>query len=113
MRNGIQLTQHIVAAITRVKEYIDEHPLDIKTTTELAEYAGIGRNLLQKAFRKLNGDGIKNYYTAQKMEAAKRMLADGMPVKLIARLCRYRSHSSFTTAFKNKFGIAPVIWQNE
>lgn len=110
MGRTILLTPRLVIRVTRVKEYIDKNPLQNKTTNELAGYAGISRNLLQKAFRELHGSHIKQYYTTQKLESAKRMLEEGMAIGQVARLCRYRSHSAFTTAFKNKFGITPFDW---
>jgi AraC-like DNA-binding protein len=110
MGKEIRLTYQLLVTVTRVKEYIDEHPLEKKTTTELAEYAGISRNLLQKAFKELYSTHIKEYYTAQKMGSAMLMLKEGMTVRQVARQCRYRSHSAFTTAFRNKFGITPLNW---
>jgi len=110
MGRRIRLAQKIVVAVARAKEYIDQHPLENKTTIELAEYAGISRNLLQKAFKEINGSHIKEYYTGQKMNSAKGLLEEGMAIRQVARHCRYRSHSAFTTAFKNKFGISPRSW---
>ena len=104
------MTLHLIAAVARVTEYINEHPLEKKTTNELAEYAGISRNLLQKAFKAINGSHVKEYYTTQKLETSKLLLEEGMTIRKVARLCRYRSHSAFTTAFKNKFGITPLAW---
>ena len=110
MRRELRLTQQLVAAVSTVKKYIDNHPLEKKTTIELSEYAGISRNLLQKAFKEINGIHIKEYYTEQKMNSAKQLLEEGMAIRQVARLCRYRSHSAFTTAFRNKFGMTPITW---
>lgn len=110
MGRPIRLTQQLITAVTSVKQYIDEHPLENKTTAALAENAGISRNLLQKAFKELFGTHVKEYYTTQKLEAAKGLLEGGMAIRQVARLCRYRSHSAFTTAFKNKFGVSPLAW---
>lgn len=110
MSRDFGLTQQLVRSVTRVKEYIDEHPLEKKTTNELAEYAGINRNLLQKAFKTLYSMNIKEYYTAQKMSSAIVMMKEGMRIRQVARQCRYRSHSAFTTAFRNKYGMPPLSW---
>ena len=110
MAKEIRLSHQVVTVVVRVKEFIDKHPLEKKTTNELAEYAGISRNLLQKAFKELYKTHIKAYYTAQKMESALVMMKEGMAIKQVARQCRYRSHSAFTTAFRKKFGITPKNW---
>ena len=110
MGRPIQLSHRLVVVVGRVKEYMDKHPLENKTTEELAFFGGISRNLLQKAFKEIHGIHVKEYYTTQKLKSAKRMLKEGMPIRQVARHCHYRSHSAFTTAFKNKFGIAPMVW---
>jgi len=110
MGKKIRLSHQVVIKVTRVKEYIDEHPLEKKTTNELAAYAGISRNLLQKAFKELYSTHIKEYYTAQRMESAMLLLKEGISIRQVARQCRYRSHSAFTTAFRNKVGMAPLSW---
>lgn len=110
MPRDIRLTPQLIRSVDRVKEYIDKHPLDKKTTDELAQYAGIGRNLLQQAFRQLYDTNIKEYYTVQKMTCAMEKLKEGIAIRQVARQCRYRSHSAFTTAFRNKFGMSPLKW---
>jgi AraC-like DNA-binding protein len=109
MGRAIQQTLLLTAA-AKVKEYIDEHPLDDKTTEELARYAGISRNLLQQIFQQEYNTHIKEYYSLQKIELAKQLLQQGMPAQQVARRCHYSSHSAFITAFRNKFGITPLAW---
>ena len=110
MAKEIRLSAQVMDAVARVTTYIEQHPLENKTTSELAEYAGISRNLLQQAFKKIHDTHIKKYYSSQKMEAAKQLLEAGTAIRQVAKHCRYRSHSAFTTAFKNKFGITPHAW---
>jgi len=108
--SSIRLTYRLIVTVAKVKEYIDAHPLEKKSTNDLAEYAGISRNLLQKAFRELYGTNVKEYSTAQRMESAMLMMKEGLPIRQVARQCHYRSHSAFTTAFRNKYGMAPLSW---
>jgi len=110
MGRPIRLTHQLVTKVARVKKFIDEHPLEKKKTNELAEYAGINRNLLQQAFKELYGTHIKQYYSTQRMGSALVMLKEGMSIRQVARQCRYRSHSAFTTAFRKKFGMTPMKW---
>jgi len=110
MAKEIRLTRQVIAAVTKVTKYINEHPLEDKTTTDLAELAGISRNLLQKAFKMITGKHIKEYYISRRMIAAMELIEEGMAIRQVARLCKYQSHSAFTTAFKNKFGISPIVW---
>jgi AraC-like DNA-binding protein len=108
MRRETHMTLLLAAA--KAKEYIDKHPLDQKTTQNLAEYVGISRSQLQQIFHQIYGTHIKKYYTFKKMQSAKQLLQQGIAIKLVAKRCHYHSHSAFTTAFKNMFGITPLTW---
>jgi AraC-like DNA-binding protein len=44
------------------------------------------------------------------MQSAQQLLQDGIAIKQVAKRCHYHSHSAFTTAFKNKFGVTPLDW---
>jgi len=100
----------LLLAAASVKEYIDNHPLEHKTTQELAEQAGITRNQLQQIFHQTYHTHIKKYRTFKKMQSAQQLLLQGIAIKLVAKRCHYHSHSAFTTAFRNNFGITPLSW---
>lgn len=102
--------QQVFVAITSVQTYLEKNPLDGKTTSELAAYAGISRNLLQKVFKEVHNVTIREYKRTQKMALATQLLQQGLAARLIARKMRYTSQSAFTTAFKNHFGITPTDW---
>jgi AraC-like DNA-binding protein len=108
MARGNHMTLLLAAA--KVKEYIDEHPLEQKTTQELAEHVGISRSLLQQIFHQTYHTHIKKYRTLKKMLSAKKLLQEGVAIKLVAKRCHYHSHSAFTTAFRKNFGITPLSW---
>lgn len=110
MGRGVQMLRILAEAAAKVKEYIDEHPLDQKTTQELAEYAGVSRKLLQQTFHKEYSTNIKEYYALKKMQSAKQLLQKGMAARQVAKQCHYHSHSAFITAFRNKFGTTPLTW---
>lgn len=59
MPNGRIFKRHELAAVSTIKEFIAQNPLDNKTTPELAEMVSIDRNVLVKGFRKLYGTGIR------------------------------------------------------
>jgi AraC-like DNA-binding protein len=106
-------TTLLLAAVASVKEFIDNHPLEKKTTQELAEQVGISRSLLQQIFHQKYHTHIKKYCTLKKMQSAKQLLQEGIAIRQVAKRCHYHSHSAFTTAFKNKFGVTPLGWLKE
>ncbi|OQP59908.1 hypothetical protein A3860_35955 [Niastella vici] len=102
-------------AIHSIKDYIDQHPLEIKTIEELIlkTHSQIGINLLHQGFRQLYGTRIKEYELRKRLEAAASLLQnDEFTMQEITAKCGYSSQSSFVRAFKDVHGITPGQWRN-
>jgi len=102
-------------AIHSIKDYIDQHPLEIKTIEELIHktHSQIGINLLHQGFRQLYGSRIKEYELRKRLEAAANLLqSDEFTMQEITAKCGYSSQSSFVRAFKDVHGITPGQWRN-
>jgi len=103
-----QMKRYIRDAIFSIKEKIDLDPLHNESITELANDAGIGRNVLQKGFRLLYNCSIKEYRLQKRMEKAKYLLEEGrLTRKQIALRCGYKTPNNFSTAFKKIYNISP------
>jgi AraC-like DNA-binding protein len=103
-------------AIHAIKDYIDQHPLEIKTISALIHktHSQIGINLLHQGFRQLHGAGIKEYEIRKRLEAAAMLLQeDELTMQEISSKCGYSSQSSFVRAFKDVHGITPGQWRSK
>jgi AraC-like DNA-binding protein len=101
--------------IHSIKDYIDQHPLEIKTIEELIHktHSQIGINLLHQGFRQLYGSRIKEYEIRKRLEAAAHLLQDDeLTMQEITARCGYSSQSSFVRAFKDVHGITPGQWRS-
>jgi AraC-like DNA-binding protein len=108
-RSSFQETIH------SIKDYIDQHPLEIKTIEDLIHktHSQIGINLLHQGFRQLYGSRIKEYEIRKRLEAAALLLQDDeLTMQEITARCGYSSQSSFVRAFKDVHGITPGQWRN-
>ena len=106
--------KYVLVASAATKKYIENNPLEGKTTRQLALDARISRKQLQAAFREITGMKIQEYLLAQRMKQASLLLKEGMlPIKEIAIICRYKSQRAFTTAFKKAFGMTPLEYQHQ
>jgi AraC-like DNA-binding protein len=105
-------SKYVLDAIISIKSDIDTDPLRYKTASELLEQlSGPNRNAVEKAFKSVFGAGIKEYQVRQRLEASKKYLEDGLPKKVVAGKCFYRSPSAYAAAFKKKFKMTPTLWQ--
>ena len=114
--NQKRLRRTFQEAIHSIKDYIDQHPLEIKTIEELIlkTNSQIGINLLHQGFRELYGTRIKEYEIRKRLEAAAHLLQnDELTMQEITAKCGYSSQSSFVRAFKDVYGITPGQWRSQ
>jgi AraC-like DNA-binding protein len=117
MRNPFRIKEiltEIAAEVAAIKEHIDKDPFKFKASSDILNElnSAHNRNVLEKAFRKAYGDGIKTYQVKARLGVAKRLIIKGKPKKMIAHKCYYASPSAFTTAFKRQFGMTPTEWEH-
>jgi AraC-like DNA-binding protein len=113
--NQKRLRRPYLDAIHSIKDYIDQHPLEIKTISALIHktHSQIGINLLHQGFRQLFGTGIKEYEIRKRLEAAAQLLQqDELTMQEISARCGYSAQSSFVRAFKEVHGITPGQWRS-
>jgi AraC-like DNA-binding protein len=113
--NQTRLRRTYLEAIHSVKDYIDQHPLELKTISALIHktHSQIGINLLHRGFRQLFGTRIKEYEIRKRLEAAANLLLeDELTMQEITAKCGYSSQSAFVRAFKDVYGITPGQWRS-
>lgn len=113
--NQKRLRRSFLEAIHSIKDYIDQHPLELKTIEELIRktHSQIGINLLHQGFRQLFGARIKEYEIKKRLEAAGTLLLqDELTMQQITTKCGYSSQSAFVRAFKDVYGITPGQWRS-
>jgi len=75
--------------------------------TELATLCNLSVRHLARAFRISRGRSLGNYIAEQRLNHAKRMLADGMSIKSVAFSTGFSAPSNFTAAFTRATGETP------
>ncbi|PTX01799.1 GlxA family transcriptional regulator [Pararhodobacter aggregans] len=94
------------AALTLMSQHLDE-PLDLAL---VAGAQGIGLRRLEQLFREGLGQGPGAAYLELRLQAARRMMADtAHPIQEIALRCGFADRSSFSRAFRRRFGLAPRV----
>lgn len=105
-------TPYLLGAVFSLKDYIDSNPFKFKNSSDLLDHLNTpGRGSLEKTFKAIFGARIKEYMVIVKLNEAKEMMKKGLPKKMIARKCLYKSSSAFSTAFRIHFGISPTEWE--
>ena len=75
---------------------------------DIARYAGLNDNSLQKQFRALYGTTVFDFIRQTRLQRARQALGhDGLTVGQAALVAGYTSAANFATAYRRCFGISP------
>ncbi len=113
---SIQHTQANYHAITRVREYIDDlmtldasMSIDI-TLDELAAVSNYSKWQVTRDFRSLYGTTPYRYVIFKRLQKAKALIEQGLPLVQVAINSGFADQSHLTRHFKSCFGTTPKVW---
>ena len=104
----INMSQHDVQALFKLKAILLKNYINIPSTDELAKECGINKRKLQRLFKQVFGKSIYQFAIEVKMIEAKKMLSTKKySVSEVGYTVGYSNLSHFTEKFKAHFGISP------
>ncbi len=95
------------AGVERVREYLHAHLAETCSLAELARVAGLRRRHLVAAFRARYGLPPHRYLTQIRIDAARAMLAEGLPPVEVAAAVGFADQSHLVRQFKALVGATP------
>ncbi len=94
--------------------YIKEHYAQENLTSEwLEKQFGMSRSTLFKQIRQATGMSLVEYVTMLRIDQAKRLLAEEVPMKEIARRVGYSDPYYFSRAFKKATSLTPSDYRQQ
>lgn len=100
------LPRHRQSAMA-AREYLELHFQHPPSIPELARIVGTNEFTLKRAFKALFGTTLYGYVSTRRMEQAKLLLRQGMPVASTAHAVGYECVRSFSAAFRRQTGQSP------
>lgn len=103
-------------AIGRVGEilnYLDDHFTEKITLTSLSERFYISEFYLCRLFKEYTGRTLNEYISHLRVERAKLLLSDGVPVSRVSRMAGFGSESSFNRIFRENVGCSAREWKSK
>ena len=91
--------------------YLKKHFVSVPLLADLAKLAGMSRFHFQRKFRRHFGTTPKAIEISLRVEHAKRLLRDGVPLTDLVARCGFNSHSDFCLRFKRATGQTPTEWR--
>lgn len=94
--------------VEMVKEYTGEHFSDQQLNlNDMANRFSITASYLSQLFKEATGQNFSRYLESLRLEQARKLLGEHLPVKEVAEQVGYSSVYVFRTAFKRNYGISP------
>ena len=111
---SIQSEGHKHHIVANVKKYIKEHIEEKLTLNKVAKEFNISSNYLSILFSKHSDIGFSDYVNQKKVEAAKKMMADGnYKIYEISDKLGFESAFYFSRVFKKVTGMSPRDYMNQ
>jgi AraC family transcriptional regulator len=100
-------------SINKAIAYIEQNSATDIQLKDIATQANLSQYHFHRVFKSITGDTTKNFITRLRLEKAALMLKHSTnEIGLIALDCGYQNHETFTRAFKDYFGLAPIDYRN-
>lgn len=103
---------YLYKRIVQAKLFIDKHyaePIDLSI---IAEEACFSKFHFIRLFKSIYGKTPHNYLISVRIEQAKLLLKQGMPVLSVSMEIGFDSPTSFTAVFKKATGKTPSVFQS-
>lgn len=88
-------------------QYVELHLSDKITIAEVAKHFFISQSTITQTFRKRMGISFYRCVTLRRLEAARELISQGVPLETVAEQVGFSDYSAFFRAFKGEFGISP------
>ncbi len=104
----INLTARDRDCVNEARLLLEQNLQHRPSITELCRRVGINRNKMRYGFQTLFGTSPADYAAAARLNLARRLLRNtSKPIAVIAAEVGYQQQSTFSSAFRRHFGIAP------
>ena len=97
--------------IQRAKEMLSTNLAKEVSLLEVAEACGLSLSYFARAFRNTTGITPHGWLQTCRIERARQLLLDGLPLAEVALACGFADQSHFTRIFKRATGHGPGAWR--
>jgi len=100
-------------SLSRVEQHLCVHYRnEFPGIEKLSRISAMSPTSLKTKFKKYYGETLFGYYQKNKLEHARKLLDNKVPVKVVATEIGYSNPSHFTLAFKKEYGFSPWHYLN-
>jgi AraC-like DNA-binding protein len=112
-REGNVMSVQDTHNLSKVEQHLClQYKTEFPGIEKLSRISAMSPTSLKTKFKKYYGDTLFGYYQKNKLEHARKLLDNKIPVKVVATEVGYSNPSHFTLAFKKEYGFSPWHYLN-
>ena len=112
-KDGNSLSIQDTHSLSKVEQHLCLHyKKEFPGIEKLSRISAMSPTSLKTKFKKYYGETLFGYYQKNKLEHARKLLDNKVPVKVVATEIGYSNPSHFTLAFKKEYGFSPWHYLN-
>jgi AraC-like DNA-binding protein len=112
-KEGNYLSPQDTTNLSKVEHHLCLHyKKEFPGIEKLSRISAMSPTSLKTKFKKYYGETLFGYYQKNKLEHARKLLDNKVPVKVVATEIGYSNPSHFTLAFKKEYGFSPWHYLN-
>jgi len=112
-KDGNYLSNQDTHNLSKVEQHLCVHyRQEFPGIEKLSRISAMSPTSLKTKFKKYYGETLFGYYQKNKLEHARKLLDNKVPVKVVATEIGYSNPSHFTLAFKKEYGFSPWHYLN-
>lgn len=100
-------SQRKSALLEQIEAYVDAHLTEKLTLRVISTQTGVSVSTVTQLFQKKVSTTFHDFVTQRRLEMAKKMIEEGMPLEQVGKEVGYRDHSTFYRAFRRYTGCSP------
>lgn len=95
--------------IVSILRYLNLHLAEPISIDDLSRQFFMSKYYMMRRFKAETGYTIHGYLTEKRLFLAREKIAQGMPLNLVSGACGFGDYSTFSRAYKKRFGVSPNV----
>ena len=93
--------------LEQITAYVEENLAEKITLKQVADEFKVSVSTVTQLFQKKTQNTFHHFLTNCRMEKARTLILQGLPLESVGKEIGYQDHSTFYRAFRQTFGISP------
>ena len=95
------------ALMEQITAFVDANLTERITLQVISTYCNVSVSTVTQLFQKKASTTFHDFVTQRRMEKARKLIHEDMPLEQVGKEVGYRDHSTFYRAFRKFFGVSP------